>query len=183
MKKVDYKLRGVKLEEPEPWPGANRVKGAWEEKPKNQYPLIQTGLGVYPDAPKIWVPADKTTYQFQVEILKRQLKCSHRKGEIWQAATPNTAGCEKKPRVIFPLPPFRFDFNVGMHTFPDHHQEIWCMTCKRRWKSGDPDFDAAMEMVRNSSNKPSASEGMIAMPREWAQRLSEKTTVVFQDKL
>jgi hypothetical protein len=144
------------------------------DKRPNQYRVIDTNVTPQPgEPPKVWVPADKHVYEFEVAKLKRQHNCSHRKGAAWNVSAVNYPGVINHPaepgiyirsvgsintKAVFPLPRFYFDFNVSMHTFPDSHQEIKCLTCKRVWKSGDADFQEALKMVQNSTNKPSASE-------------------------
>jgi hypothetical protein len=160
----------------------------------NGWALIGTTVAIEPTT-GAWTPADKNTYDWYVAQLRRQHSCSHRKGAAWfvpmvEEPKPDNEFPirrhqeKKKPRTIFPLPGFSFDFNVGMHTFSDLHQEIWCMTCKRRWKTGDPDFNEALKMAQNSSNKPSASEVMIHLSPDLARKLDPlHATVTFQDKL
>ncbi len=192
MKKVTKKkgprvFRGVELSHPEVEASvdAGDVGRPYNRRSSkvsaNRYALVQTGVGVYPGSPKVWVPADKHIYQFEVEILKRQQKCSHRKGEAWLAATPATPGNERMPRAIFPLPPFRFDFNVVQHSFVDGHSEIWCLTCKRKWRDRDADWDEAVKMVLNSTNRPSATERIVTVPK--GPDFFNSAIVTYQDKL
>jgi hypothetical protein len=161
------------------------------DKQPNQLKTILTNV-VAPDRPIVWVPQDRHLYEYEVAKLKRQQTCSHRKGDSWVVSTPNT-GALRRPddpsqgtrhpmRAVFPLPRFYFDFNVSMHTFPDRHQEIKCMTCKRVWKNGDPDFAEAYKMVQNSTNKPSSSE-IVHQSAPPFYRKDDGVVVTFFDKI
>lgn len=175
---------GVKFDAPGIYPGER------DEHPRNQMALIGTAVAAYSEQPKVWVPADKHVWEWQVALLKRQQNCSHRKGDTWFVSTPNTGDLTRRnqptshrpQRAVFPLPRFYFDFNVSLHTFVDRHQEIKCLTCKRIWKSGDPDFNEAMKMVQNSSNKPSSSEFLVQLSSEQA-KLMDPQVIFFDDLL
>jgi hypothetical protein len=98
--------------------------------------------------------------QYQIELMKVQHKCSHRKGDSWTVMAPDV----NSPNFLTfqpKLPLFNFDFVVMLHTFVDGKQMIKCLMCNRKWVTGDLDFDEAMKMVRASTNKPSASERLI----------------------
>jgi len=132
----------------------------------NDWPLIDTSVVLEESQKPAYISTDQALYEAQVTRLRKQQFCSHRKGDRWlvpSSDTPlwpgSTAGSpSKRPRPIFALPQFTFDFNVSMHTFIDGHQEIKCLTCHRVWKTGDTDFQEALKLVQNSSNRPSSSE-------------------------
>jgi hypothetical protein len=98
--------------------------------------------------------------KMQIELMKVQQACSHRKGQAWAVPTPDI-NSESFLKFEPKLPLFVFDFCVIMHTFVDGKQMIKCVMCNRTWYNTDPDFPEALKMVEASSNKPSASERLI----------------------
>jgi hypothetical protein len=98
--------------------------------------------------------------KMQIELMKVQQACSHRKGQAWTIPTPDI-NSESFLKFEPKLPLFVFDFCIIMHTFVDGNQMIKCVMCNRTWYNTDPDFPEALKMVMASSNKPSASERLI----------------------
>lgn len=98
--------------------------------------------------------------KMQIERMKVQQACSHRKGQAWAVLTPDI-NSESFLKFEPKLPLFVFDFCVIMHTFVDGKQMIKCVVCNRTWYNTDPDFPEALKMVEASSNKPSASEHLL----------------------
>ena len=140
----------------------------------NDWPLIDTSVGLEEAENKAYIICNQDSYEVEVARLRKQQTCSHRKGDRWLVPSSNiepwpgsnAGSLKKRPRPIFALPPFSFDFNVMMHTFIDGHQEIKCLTCYRVWKTGDTDFSEALKMVQNSSNRPSSSEMPLGIKRK-----------------
>lgn len=164
VRRQGYIRRGLRFEHPEVdacyeelEPGQNFLDAKAKVRRRDANKLALIGTSVVIESKPSYV-STSGNYKIEIETRRRQHNCSHRKGGPWITKVPEIAGTYRKLQVVFPLPPFMFDFNVSLHTFIDGHQEIKCMTCKRVWRTGDADFAQAMKMVENSSNKPSASE-------------------------
>jgi hypothetical protein len=108
--------------------------------------------------------------KMQIERMKIQQACSHRKGQVWYVPTPDI-NSESFLKFEPKLPLFVFDFCVIMHTFIDGKQRIKCVMCNRTWYNTDPDFPEALKMVVASSNRPSASEVLFHTEPNTPQRV------------
>ena len=105
-----------------------------------------------------------------ISVLRRQQKCSHRKGDLWQV----TVG--SKPR----LPLFRFDFNVTCHTYINGSKRIRCNTCGRIWTNGDADFDEALKMVQNNTTQQWSAFSSSEVVPPLARNLKEEVYVGYK---
>ena len=50
------------------------------------------------------------------------------------------------------------DYNVSLFIFADGSQRIRCNKCGHKWFKNDPDWALAVDMVRQSTNRPASSE-------------------------
>lgn len=78
------------------------------------------------------------------EIIRRMIRvpeagCSHLKGGRRRATS------------------FK-DFNVSMHTFIGGNKRVICNTCRKKWTPESPDWNEALKMVEQSSNRESSTE-------------------------
>lgn len=52
----------------------------------------------------------------------------------------------------------RKDYSVNLHTFVDGSKKITCTICRKKWTPDSPDWENAVSMVEQSTNRPSSSE-------------------------
>jgi hypothetical protein len=78
------------------------------------------------------------------------------------------------------------DYNVHMHSFPDGKQKIWCgYGCGFVAWVGDSNWQAGLDMMKQSTNSPSSSERVlwaIGRPGQDTVYVDKDPTVTVQDK-